>query len=76
MGVAVIRSAVHVAPLLEQRALLRDAETLLLVDDDQVEPREAHVRREECVRADREAGAARSRAPRAPRGARERAASP
>ena len=52
MGVAVKRQHVHIAGHLLQPLLVRDAEALLLVHDQQAQIVEFHVAREQPVRAD------------------------
>ena len=53
------REHVDVRPHLLQPLLVRDAEALLLVDDQQAEVREAHIAAEQPVRADHDVDLAR-----------------
>ena len=53
IGVAVSVSRSHLGAQLLQLLLLAHAEALFLVDDDQAEILEAHVRLQQLVRADR-----------------------
>ena len=63
IGVARQRQHVHVLAQLLQPLLVRDAEVLLLVDDQQPEPRELNLLAEQRVRADHDVDRRRSSGP-------------